>query len=266
MSVTIENIFDANAKYENGRLVSLDREIRVTGLTSTNADAYIAELVNANVIPTVDVIIAGSKLRNAAYTIQLDEDVALGDALVRISFETFEEQDDVTFHGFSSVTQRQTEVDREGAALTVEHTYPEDAKGTLPDATQKAGKTDVQGGSLSVVLPVQGIRGSYRAQSADADAVLEKWVGHCNAGQFRGKPEYTWMCTGGRYELIDRSVTPNLFEFTFEFHYDPKGWDDATTIVYIDPTTNAPPPELVDGKGRKKIKYYPTVDFSQPNK
>ncbi len=93
------------------------------------------------------------------------------------------------------------------------------------------------------------------------DAISRFYVGSTNSTYWASNPPGYWMCTRCDFEAMAVGVGQvHRWQFTFEFQYSVVGWNVG--IVYIDPRTNEPPSDLVEGTGYKNIDWYGSVDFN----
>lgn len=241
------------------------------GVTSTTDTGYVAEIINSGVLPSFGsaLSISGDLIYLKTRTITIGDDAGFGDARADLVYErreqsTQESGTTPTLSVEASLKQVQTGVDRSQTAITVEYQWPEDARQQYPDGSPKASTTEVQGGQISVLVPMASLTGSFTAQTDSPGARVLEYIGKVNATSWQGLPKRTWLCTRAAAVLVDDTTSPQTWEFTFNFDHDPEGWDNDTTAVFIDSSTGAPPPgiDLASENGIRKIEYYEEKNFN----
>ena len=60
--------------------------------------------------------------------------------------------------------------------------------------------------------------------------------------------------------MVDRSLVPPKFAFTYHFRHNTDGWQPQ--IVYIDPETGRPLPDAILDQSFKVIPWYGTANFN----
>ena len=85
-------------------------------------------------------------------------------------------------------------------------------------------------------------------------------VGKTNNTTFEGRAARTVLCTNVTGESDDGGAT---YTVDYEFQYVPETWD--ALVYWIDPETNRPPADLVNGTGYKRVQIYETADFAGLN-
>lgn len=271
MAINVVNIFDVSAEQNNGRVTSLRRKVLVEGVTSTTADDYIEEIIQSGVVPSGSITVAGDILYLRKRSFQLTDQTAIGDAMIDLVYERqeFSSSDPGgpgvirPVSGGTSLKGVQTEKDRQGAKLSVTHTYSATDKGRFPDNTPRAGQTDEpQGGLLSILMPMSTLRFTFNMSTDNPGAFTQKYVSKVNATSWQGEGPRTWLCTVGDFNLVDDTTSPRVYQMSFTFELDVETWDNDCTIRYTDPLTGKPPDQLVDGVGVKQIQWYEEEEFN----
>ncbi len=180
--------------------------------------------------------------------------------------------------GSGSVTLQQVTTERYDAAstddsgnrtitdtqITVKHTFSDgtatDDAGTIPkDEHGRGGKTIVQSGEISALVPNASFNLTGLIQGDDPMATSLRWIGRVNSEAWNGGAARTWRITNAGFEPhgignLDVSREQKVwFRFTFTFELKDVGWD--SDVVFIDPHTGSPPRGLVKGEGFKTIPF-----------
>ena len=164
----------------------------------------------------------------------------------------------------SSMFEAQTNIDKDGAAIVVDYTYPADYTVQPLWAGEIA---PTQGGLVSDPQPETPITMTFLLVSSGLTSALEqatafnqKYVGKVNASTYRigsiDGAARTWRCTSGTSSSTDGGRTM-WYELTLT--YREIGWDQLVT--WIDPFTGKPPPDLIEGVGAKRPKVIPEAHF-----
>jgi hypothetical protein len=160
--------------------------------------------------------------------------------------------------GGSAVEQIETELDRDGVQVTVQH------------------NGDTQGGTITPleardVLTLE----APQQQTVNPWFLARDWVNRVNDGPFAFDPDpeayRKWLITNISFELIDPNTTPWTYRYRYELRHNEHGHDPQ--IVYIDPATGRPPPGLVvwlgdpsdpawDTAGAKIVPWHEEKDFT----
>lgn len=151
--------------------------------------------------------------------------------------------------GSASVEQIETELDRQGNQITVEHPFPGGV---------------VQGGRITPLEARSEISLQQRAQSSDPFSFSETWTNSVNTGGFfydtNAQPR-TWLFARVGFTLLDADTMPfPTWEFRFDLRKNPDGWDPQ--VVFHDPETGEAPPGLVPDEGFKTIPWHFAIDFA----
>lgn len=156
----------------------------------------------------------------------------------------------------SSLQQVPTQFDVFGNQIAVSHTYASDDK-NFPSETLDVTAT-VNQYFPQAVITYKGI------EQSDVPILLQQeYIGRTNSAFWNGGEANTWLCadiTATARDLSRIGGKPYEWDWNFSFQYDPAGW--APQAIYIDPQTNKPPTNLVDGVGIKNVITQPSVDFN----
>jgi hypothetical protein len=149
---------------------------------------------------------------------------------------------DITYSGGTALRQLSTQLDIGGAQITVTHN----------------GVT--QGGTVDALGPHSTLRASIIEATNSPGVTTLLWAGFVNQALWNGGPPGTWLCTSVTFEPADTTTTPKRWRMNYEFEFQREGWDPD--IIFTDPETGEPPPDLVLGEGYKTVTVYPTKSFS----
>ena len=150
----------------------------------------------------------------------------------------------------TALVQTTTELDNADAQMDVSHTYL---------TGDKAGLTDLQGGTVDIQVPQMVARCS-RLEPGSPKAKSLTYTGKVNSITWNGDPPRTWLCM----PIVGRtSGLSQPYEVTYEFMYREQTWD--ALVAYIDPDTGQRPPNLVPTEGLKTFEVYPEIDFTPLN-
>lgn len=160
----------------------------------------------------------------------------------------------------------------EKKTILLRHTYPQGDK-------DFGGQPDEQSGEMEVFEPRIDQQISGWIITDNPYKILKSIVAKTNYKPWADGNPREWMCTEGTAEIgtstqfvYDENNDPVLnddgtqqvkkgkYLFTFEFQHNPLTWDVA--VYYVNPRTGRPPKGLVEGEGKKRIKYYQQVDFN----
>lgn len=264
---------EISCEEEDGVLVRLVHTFRVSGLTSVSWGSLGEAMGNSAVAPSYATL-SGTNLR-----VVRRRATVVGKGIVDVEVEygakkntaTAEDEpaaidpadptpttspDEWWVWSASSTLSGEQVTQIGGTPITVQYTYPATYK--YDDALQ--GQTVTQGAAVSVMRHA----GEYKATgtitlTANTPEVLKaNFDGYINSAEWKGNAIGTVMCTGCDYETVDYAA--KRYRFTFSFQYKEQGWQPE--VVFVDPNTGQPPPDLVSGTGRKTITWYPSVDFN----
>jgi len=253
----VERVDLLEARERHGTAVRVVLRSRVVGLTDTTYATLFTALAVSG-IPSVGSLLAGAPhLTLAERNPKL---VNKGTVDVDLVYEPFNDEGQnmdnppnsvMTGVLRASVSQVTTNLDKDGEAVSLTHTWPSDD----PD---HPGRTDVQGGEFQVFVPqktfvVQGIKTSSRPW-----VISNKIIGSVNNGFFAGERAHEWLCTSAGWEIVDAS-SPNRYHMTFEFQHNPDTWNPQ--VVFIDNRTGKPPVDLVEGDGFKTVRVHDEENF-----
>lgn len=155
-----------------------------------------------------------------------------------------------------TLSQIQTNLDRNDAVMYVDYTYPADYPHN-PDLQSKAAPT--QGGLVNKFVPQHTIVKS-RLEYSSPSAIARDFVDTVNAAGWNLDPSAavgTWLCTGIKGRSNDGGVS---FIVTYSFQYRADTW--ATDVYWIDPHDGHPPADLVAGTGKKTYELYNIMNFN----
>jgi len=151
----------------------------------------------------------------------------------------------------SSVQSVSTNKDVNGEVLLVEHIFESETDGeTSLDYQAQTGEVELQ-------VPQTVVRFSRRENRHPLYKSIA-YTNKLNANGFLGDPPGYWMCTRIEGHSDDGGLT---YQVEYEFQRNENGW--KAEVVFIDPETNAPPPDVKQGFGLKTFEMYKRADFSQ---
>ncbi|MCC6797711.1 MAG: hypothetical protein IT366_21540 [Candidatus Hydrogenedentes bacterium] len=165
--------------------------------------------------------------------------------------------------GGTGLIQKRIAYDRNGAQITVSHTFP-------AGDDDYANETVTQGAEVDVLSPQTTIVMEGIIRTAYPHYISGNSAGYLNAIYWAGGAPYTWMCTDVRWELFQPPDTNSIntldwflprWKFTFEFLYEPE--THIPYAIYRDERINLPPPNLVANSGYTAVDWYPVGDFNQ---
>ncbi len=157
-----------------------------------------------------------------------------------------------------TLSQVQTNKDRDGNVISVSYEYPSSYK--LDPNLQ--GKT-VQTSSLVGKLAPEHTITFSRIEYSNPSPIAKGYVGTVNSMEWEldpGAAPGTWLCTGIVGRSNDGGIT---FVVTYTFQYRPDTW--STVVQFIDPNTGVPPDDLIEDTGIKTVYLYPETDFNNFN-
>jgi len=258
MSAVIVDIRDGNEGNVSSREGwSLTRIARITGVTGTGhakiKAAYNA-LVNAlgglgTQHPTVTTaVISGFHLSNISDTV-IEAQITYSQPLPgRAEGEETREVN-------TSLSQVETNKDKDGHLITLSYKYPDDYK--LDE--RKQGKTIEQGGTVSKLYPQTSLV-ITRTESSFPGGKSRQYTGKVNNGGWWGDltaAPRTWMVMS----IIGRSNDGGeTYEVVYTFQYLEDTWHE--TALFVNPDDGKPPADLVNDEGIKIVQLYEEVDFN----
>lgn len=164
-------------------------------------------------------------------------------------------KDQVIITGGSSLTNAETNLDRNGNVIVTQYTYPDPYK----EAPHLAGETFQHGAMIQKLVPTSRIS-LTRLEDETPLFFSSVYVGRINSTPFLGAPAGFWMCTEIPFDSQDGGKTYRT-TYSFEFKYD--SWQQQ--VVFItesgDPPVFANPAELA--LGVRNYDIYPRADFTQ---
>lgn len=264
---------EISCEEEDGVLVRLVHTFRVSGLTSVSWGSLGEAMGNSAVAPSYATL-SGTNLR-----VVRRRATVVGKGIVDVEVEYGAKKNTATaedepaaidpadptpttspdewwvWSGSSTLNSEQvTQVS--GTPLTVSYTYP----ATYALDPELQGKTVSQGVSVSILRAAGEMRatGEITLTANTPELLSGNFKGFINSAIWKGCAIGTVMCTGCDYETVDYAA--KRYRFTWSFQYKETGHQPE--IVFIDPNTGLPPPDLVTNTGRKTLAWYPTVDFN----
>ncbi len=245
-SIVQSNLPDGTRLEQTDQGYQLTIVHEVTGLTGTGADR-LYDALSATGIPaygSASTITGLTALKVVSRTV---EPSGVTNARVTIVYRkpTPEEQPDPTNDDdapvetiTASLASVKTNLDYNGALITVTHN----------GVSQNA--------EVEKQLPVVVMKYRRRETQRPFTRAIDN-VGKTNNTTFEGRAARTVLCTNITGESDDGGAT---YTVDYEFQYVPETWD--ALVYWIDPETNRPPADLVDGVGYKRVQIYDTADFA----
>jgi hypothetical protein len=254
MAVKYTDLIDGNSGKKTIDGWELTRTAVVTGVTGTGH----AKILNA-AAELPDINAAHPSLSTCYLREIIPESVGSDTVKFRLIYSVptpprFQPQLDTIEVG-GTLSQVQTNKDREGNIISVSYTYPSDYK--LDE--NLAGKT-VQTSSLVGKLAPEHTITYSNLLFYNPQGLSENFVGTVNNGPWILAPSAaagTWLCTG----IVGRSNDGGLsYATTYTFQYRADTW--KAVVVFIDPNTGVPPDDLVVDTGIKNCEMYPITNFN----
>lgn len=115
-----------------------------------------------------------------------------------------------------------------------------------------------QGGKIKVTEPQLVIEYPKKYTGAGVIGYLAGFLNKINADTWNQGQPGEWKCTGARLVTLTQGVPP-VWDIKLSFTLQPGG--HQPDVVYIDPETGKPPPDLVLGSGFKTIIWFDSVQF-----
>lgn len=253
-TATIDIVQQLDLQEDRGAIVRLTRRCIVTGLTETDPQILTTALATSG-IPA-----EGSTPTGFDNLICVRRDARLADGFKTVVWvdcqyvSKAEARRDFIAEGSISLVQIETQLDRRGRQITVEHTYPADD----PDFPSE---TKTQGGNISVFTSRPALQFVGLMQHDNPQSLEQNWASRLNSKTWYNGLANFWMCTSVSYSLHDASTTPWTYEFTFQFSYNNNRW--IPKVAFIDAREGKPPPDLVSNVGYKSVDWYLTRDFNE---
>ena len=171
-----------------------------------------------------------------------------------------------TYEIDSSLSQVESNKDINGKTISLQYTYPPRPveRSTAYQwfgPPEMASTTVIQGGMYSRPVPQQCFTVKFLVLGdIGAASIWSQFVGSVNSSQFAigaiiGLP-HTWQVK--RVHMLSKDGGAD-FEGQFTVEYRPDTWD--TPVVFIDPTTGKPPPDVVEGVGTAIVRSSPEMRF-----
>lgn len=258
LAVKIDRIEDLSLDERYGALQNLTRRFVVSGLTGTNYNDLLLALAASGIPEADSQLTGGTNLICIGRSVKMvDKGVAYVDVMYGHYHNDGQNFNDPPVGVFTgelrvNIQQINTNKDKDGNMIELEHTYDEDD----PDY---AGLTKTQVGEIQVFDPqktqsYQGIK-----QTETPWLIADQLVGKVNTSAWSGGEARTWMCIGCSWKICDATISKNRYFMSFEFQHNPSTWDP--TVVFIDDRTNRPPKGLVEGTGYKTVEWHEGVNF-----
>jgi len=244
---------------QGGVVGELVTRYRITGITDTDLGALKTALDASGVPSYGDAY--GADFPNLVVTGRevsiVDADAGTYDVDITYGHFTEDQDQDDPLTGVlqgelqASIQQVTSNVDANGDTITVEHTYPSDDP-DFPDETK------VQGGEITYFEVQKTIRMRGFRTIARPWLIVSQIQNKLNKNPWNGGAARTWLCTNATSTILNRAGD-GTYEMTFEFQYNPDGWDP--TVVFIDERTGKPAVGLVEGTGYKQIQRLDEINF-----
>ena len=270
MPITVDEVFDVGATEEDGQIVALDRELRLSGITSTDPSNYVAEVLSSNVVPIAgsEVSVNGNTLYLRKRDVKINQRSELGGAIVSLGYRrseggTTETGETPTIEVRGSLRQVERSKDENGDPYQLQYTWPETSKAVYPNGEPKALTTERVSGTLRVLEPEVMLVGEVVKATNKPGNIVKGFLGHVNATEWQGEDPRHWLCSEAVGRPVNLTTNPQLWGFFLGFALDENGWDSQTTLVFIDPDTGQPPEGIDEGNGLLTVPYYDTKDFNE---
>lgn len=147
--------------------------------------------------------------------------------------------------GGTSLEQIETEKDRDGNQITVEH------------------QGRKQGGRIHPLMPRRELHFERVETSQTPGSITDAYVGKVNLGVYQGGAEGTWLCTDIKFTLADITQPIPTWNFRYDFRHKGEGHDPD--VWYVEADTGEPGVDLIEFVGKKKIPWYLTANFAALN-
>jgi hypothetical protein len=245
----VENLIAGSSLTEEaGLIVELRRTVRVNGIAlSIDPAVLMNDVLTASGLPSV-----GHTITIGSQAVVLeDRDVQLRadrEADVNLVYRR-QEIDTPTYRGGTTLEQITTELDAEGDQIVVE------------------GPNEIeQGGEISVGQPQATLIADVVTATNAPGTLSSQWAGFVNEDTWNGGAPVQWLCEDVSFEPVDMGASPKKWRFQFVFRRKRRDSEDAEPahqpqVIYIDPETNRPPPDLVPDVGFKTVTWYPSRNF-----
>lgn len=247
MAIQFESIFDVESEEVSGKIRSLHRRGRVTGLDPTGPGSYTEQVWSSSAVPSGNIIVRGNYLALRRRKMTVGSNTPRGHAEIDLFYELATgsgTSQPLRKSGRVSARQVRTKVDRSGQLITVSY------------------NGDVQESPINVFLPTAEPTIETMEATDLPDILALQWIGKINSTTWRGKPAGQWMCVDASYEEIAEG-TPSTYRFRWSFQLadDSIGW--LPIVAYVDPATGKTPTDATIGvdTGLATVPYYYEVDF-----
>jgi len=237
-----------------------DRIAKVTGVPGVG-QAQIKNAVDSLIAAVGDIgsdhpTVSSCKLRGYTPT-----SVANGIVTVKLTYKDEDTEvdsvdpEDIDIRVGTSVSQVQTNKDKDGVLITVAYTYPTDYMLDI----KKRGQTFVQGVMMSKMNPGTTLT-CTRTESSSPAVRSRLYTGKVNEAGWEVDPDAlarTWMCMGIEG---NRDKATGHYRVTYSFQYRDDTWDEDA--IFINPDDGKPPKDLVDSVGQWTPELVESIDFN----
>ena len=228
-----------------GRIESVQTAIHVENLTpTTDLAAKIQQALGTSGLPVNgDVLTINSQeVVLERRNVQMSSESA-EDAMVSLVYRRQEAGDSITWRGGTALQQITTELDINGLPITVTHNGVS------------------QGGEINVLEAQSTLIGDPVVETNSPGVISQSWAGRVASNAWEGGQPGEWLCESVTFEPVDLTSDPNRYRLTFTMRRKAGGWQPSA--VYVDPETDRPPPDLVEGQSIKTVEWYPSKDFDE---
>lgn len=243
MALKSDLIRDSGLKEQNGRIIEIRRIFRVTGLTGGSGTLK-AALAEAGLPAPNSVHPDETTLRVLSREVKTIDGFPT-ECFVEVTYGYLgvitSGTSTPTLSGGTGLETLESAYDRNGAQITTTHN----------------GIT--QGGTISVPNAQSSFRFTRTQQTGQPGVISKTYVNRVNSTAWMGGNPGEWLCTNIAFDLVDDSTTPDTYQLTYEFQFKEGGWQPK--IVYIDPDTGQPPPNLQIGTGVKVVDWFFEINF-----
>ena len=255
---TIQNI---SLVEDNGAIKSLTADYQVHppgGGWSPKDGSQIVQCLSATGLPAANQAGTATGLENLVVTKRTVKPDNGDNDIMRVTV-VYEpkggdtDQTNLIIRTSASLEQIETEVDKFGNAVTVQHTYPS-------DDYEFPSQTITQGGKVQVTNAVASRTATGLFTTDIPSAELDIFLNKVNGNPWGGAEAGTWLCTDASYVPHDLAVSPSEYIFTFEFQFKEEGWNPKAVFTRPDGSV---PSGIVQGVGTTSVDWYFRVDFNE---
>lgn len=251
--VKIDTIEDARWREANGRVVEIVRTAKVYDIAIPDP-ANARDLLLDKVLRAPNVPRPGNAHPHRPELIVQDRDaraLSTNIAMVSVTYRLPDGgnfppgSDSFRLTGGTGIEQISTMLDRTGTPIVVTH---EDVE---------------QGGFITPYEARSEITAERTEQLSNPLGVSTLWTNAVNTGGWSLDPNAqprTWLVAGVNFELVSQDTIPFTYRVVYNFRQNPDGFDPQ--VVFIDPETGNPPPNLTPDEGYKTIPWYTSLNFN----